>query len=260
MDTVFFLVSKLLGAALRPESWLVMLAVLAFVAQARFKHRLGLFLSGGLVALLVGLAVVPVGGLLLRPLEAAYPMNPPLGQVQGIILLGGAEDMQASRHWGGIQLRGSSERLIAVAELARRYPAARILVAGGGGRLRDIGGTARSEARLAADFLVAQGVAEGRLVLEDRSRNTAENARLGRDMAAPKAGEVWVLVTSAFHMPRAMQSFAAAGWTGQVAWPVDYRSSGLVDGLGWSLPENLDLLNLALREWVGILAYRMTGR
>jgi hypothetical protein len=61
-------------------------------------------------------------------------------------------------------------------------------------------------------------------------------------------------------MPRAMQSFQAAGWSGLVAWPVDYRTSRFTDDIGWDLTGNLQALNTAIREQVGQLAYKLTRR
>lgn len=268
METALFLLGKLVGLALRMETWLILLALVVVVAQARGRARAAMRASVALLALLIGLTVMPVGSLLLRPLEAAYPDNPPVTRVAGIIVLGGAEDVATSRHWGGVQLRGGGERLVAAAELARRFPGARLLLAGGGGTLRDVAGPGLSEAAIAADFLRRQGIAADRLILEARSRNTAENARLGlaqiTDQTTARIGGqadgVWLLVTSAHHMPRAMRSFTAAGWRDLVAYPVDFRSTPFAQGLGWALAENLDLLNIAIREWVGGLAYRLTGR
>ena len=269
MDTALFLLGKLVGLALRVETWLILLALVVVVAQVRGRTRAAMRAAMGEVALLVGLTLLPVGSLLLRPLEAAYPTDPPVaGNVAGIIVLGGAEDVDSSRHWGGVQLRGSGERLAAAAELARRHPEAWLLLAGGGGALRDVAGPGLSEAAIAAEFLRRQGVAEDRLILEARSRNTAENARLGLAQIEDRIGAqigalgggVWLLVTSASHMPRAMRSFASAGWRDVVAYPVDFRSTSFADGLGWNLAGNLDLLNIALREWAGGLAYRLTGR
>ena len=130
----------------------------------------------------------------------------------------------------------------------------------GSGALRDLGGTAVSEASIAERFFLDQGIDPERLLLEGRSRNTAENASLSLALANPSANETWVLVTSAFHIPRAMRSFEAAGWTGLVAWPVDYRTSRFTDHIGWDLTGNLQVLNTAIREQVGQLAYRLTGR
>ena len=102
------------------------------------------------------------------------------------------------------------------------------------------------------------GLSPDRLRLEAASRNTAENAAMTRALLTPEAGQRWLLVTSAYHMPRAVAAFCAAGWTGLIPYPVDYRSPG--DGAGWRFSENADALATALREWIGLAAYRLTGR
>lgn len=260
MDTAFFILSKLVAPLLRVDGWLAIAALAAFVALALGRRRLALWLSGGVAAGFLAVAVLPVAPLMLRPLEAAHPMAPPLVAVDGIILLGGGEDVAATLAWGGIQLNAGAERLIAAAALARRFPQARLLLAGAGGRLRDLGGVPQSEAAIMAAFLHDQGIDPARLIREDRSRNTAENARLGLLRAAPQPGETWVLVTSAFHMPRALRSFAAAGWPDLVPWPVDHRSARLRDGLGFDPAGNMALINIAIREAVGRVVYGLTGR
>jgi uncharacterized SAM-binding protein YcdF (DUF218 family) len=113
---------------------------------------------------------------------------------------------------------------------------------------------------MAARFFSDQGIEPKRLLLEGQSRNTEENARLSLTLAGPAPSEHWVLVTSAFHMPRAMRSFEAAGWTGFVPWPVDYRTSTFSDGIGWNLTWNLQVLNTAIRAQVEQIAYRLSGR
>jgi uncharacterized SAM-binding protein YcdF (DUF218 family) len=144
--------------------------------------------------------------------------------------------------------------------LALRFPEARLMFTGGSGALGDLGREGPN-ADLARRFFESLGVAPDRIILETRSRNTAENAEMSLAIADPQPGEVWVLVTSAWHMPRAMDSFAKAGWPTLVAWPVDHR--GLVlsaEGFRWNLAENLMVLNIATKEWVGRIAYAVTGR
>ncbi|MDO8838153.1 MAG: YdcF family protein [Parvibaculum sp.] len=260
MDTLFFIGAKLVGLAIRPETWIVLALCLTLVAMLRGWMRSARATLGGSLALLVLLAVLPVGDLLLRPLETQFPPAPVLERVDGIVVLGGAEDARKTSLWGQTQLNESAERLTSAVVLARRYPQARILFAGGSGALRDVAGSAYSEAAVARQFFIDQGLPSSRLLFESRSRNTAENARHSFELAAPGVDETWVLITSAFHMPRAMRSFEAAGWPEIVAYPVDYRTGRFADGIGWDLPRNLALVNTAIKEYAGLIAYRITGR
>jgi uncharacterized SAM-binding protein YcdF (DUF218 family) len=110
------------------------------------------------------------------------------------------------------------------------------------------------------DFFVSLGIDPDRITWEDQSRNTAENAALSFEAAAPASDETWVLVTSAFHMGRALASFEAAGWGTIAPHPVDYRTGDFSEGIGWNLSSNLEVLNIGIKEWVGRLAYRVSGR
>lgn len=260
MDTIFFIASKLISALLRPDTWIIVALAVVILALLMNRRRFALWVGSITLALLVALTILPLGDLLLQPIEQTYPAEPALDQVDGIIVLGGGEDARASAFWGQMQLNEGGERYTAALALARRFPEARLLFTGGSGALRDLAGAGTSEADMAGRFFRDQGVSLDRLLLEGQSRNTAENAHLSLALAAPASSETWVLVTSAFHMPRAMRSFETAGWTGLVPWPVDYRTSAFTDGMGWNLTRNLLVLNTAIREQVGQIAYRLTSR
>ncbi|MFU8763531.1 MAG: YdcF family protein [Haliea sp.] len=253
METLLFIISKLVAAAIKVETWLLLGMLLALLGLLTGRLLLAqLCLVATLLVTLV-LGVFPLGGLLLQPLESRYPANPALTRVDGIVILGGGEDGSKSRFWGQVQLREGGERYTAALALAHRYPEAQLVFTGGSGRLRDLATEIDSEGSVAQAFFAAQGLDEQRLLLELRSRNTAENAALSLAVAQPQPGQTWVLVTSAFHMARAMHEFHQAGWPEMRPYPVDYRSGRFVDGIGWDLAENLRVLNTALHERVGLL-------
>ena len=260
VDTVFFVASKLIGTLLRPDTWILIALAIIVLSLKTQRHRLAAWTACTTLLMLLALTILPLGTLLLQPIERGYPINPPLAEVDGIIVLGGGEDLHASRYWGQMQFNEGGDRFAAALALARRFPDAPLLFAGGSGSLRDLAGSDVSEAQNAERFFLNQGIAPNRLLLEDRSRNTAENAVLSLAIAKPNPGDTWVLITSAFHMPRAMRSFENGGWMGLVAWPVDHRTSGFADGIGWDLVRNMQILQTAIREQVGQLAYRLTGR
>jgi uncharacterized SAM-binding protein YcdF (DUF218 family) len=260
MDTLFFVASKTLGALLRAETWGILAVALTVLALLLGRRRLALAASSLTLLALLLFTILPLGDLLLQPLERRYPANPPLERVDGIIVLGGAEDVGGSAYWGQTQLNEAGERFTTAMALARRFPEARVLFTGGSGALRDLAGAMVSEAAAAERFFRDQGLHPARLLLEGQSRNTAENARLSLQTAKPQSKDVWLLITSASHLPRALRSFAAAGWPALTPYPVDFRTSSFSSGIGWNLPRNLQVLNIALREYAGQLVYALTGR
>jgi uncharacterized SAM-binding protein YcdF (DUF218 family) len=259
METLFFIASKTVGMAARAETWALLLMLLALFGLWRGRRRL----AGATITILfagtLALTIFPLGDLFLRPLEEAFPAQPDLTRVDGIIVLGGAEDTGAYRNFGGTQVNDAGERLIDGAMLALRFPKARLVFTGGSARVgRAEDSTDPSE--MVRALWLGLGIGPDRIVLEQASRNTAENATLTRDLVQPKPGETWVLVTSAFHMPRAHETFLREGWEGIVAWPVDFRSGDLADGRGiWRLDRNLQGLNLGLKEYLGAVVYRVMG-
>jgi uncharacterized SAM-binding protein YcdF (DUF218 family) len=260
METLFFIASKTLGMAARVETWALLLMALALFGLWRGRHRLAVWSLTLLFTGTIALTLFPLGDLLLEPLERSFPTRPVLTKVDDIIVLGGAETTGAYRLWGGPQLNEAGERLIEGAMLAHRFPTARLIFTGGSATMgREEDTTDPSE--MVRDTWLALGIAPSRIILEQASRNTTENARLTHDLVQPQPGETWVLVTSAFHMPRAHETFARNGWDGIIPWPVDFRSGDLAGLRGiWRLDRNLLGVNLALKEYLGTFVYRMIGK
>ncbi|HYC04781.1 MAG TPA: YdcF family protein [Azospirillaceae bacterium] len=254
-----FLLSKLLWGLAAPGNLLLLLLVIGLGLLAWGKRRAGWALSGGAAALLVVAAVLPVGGWLARPLEQRFAAPDPLPErVDGIIVLGGGVDPLASAESGRPELNAAAERMLALPWLGRRYPEAKLVFSGGSGRVLD---PDLSEARVADLTWQWVGMPTDRVIAEDRSRNTWENAVLTREMVRPAEGEVWLLVTSAMHMPRAIGCFRAAGWPPMLPYPVDLRTTRAELGrVGVDLGGGLERLNEAAREWAGLIAYRLMGR
>ena len=256
METLFFAVAKGVWALIRPETLLLALFA-ASVLLGRLRARRA-SVRVGTVALLLSLviAVLPVARPLYAPLEARHPAMPEVDDPVGILVLGGGEELGPPRGSGLPQVNEAGERYLAALALAHAYPQARVMFAGGAATLS--GGTGRN-ARMSARIFEEAGIASARIVLENSSRNTAENAANALALRPPgtEAGP-WLLVTSAWHMPRALGTFCAAGWEGLVPWPTDFRSGPLELGFNFAL--HLRELNTAAKEWVGLLGYRATGR
>lgn len=136
MDMVFFIASKPIGALLRPDTWIIIALGLIVLALLTQRRSIALWISSVTLAALFGLAILPLGDLLLRPIEQTYPAHPHLERVDVIIVLGGGEDARAGAYWGQIQLNDGGERYTAALELARQFPEARVLFTGGSGALR----------------------------------------------------------------------------------------------------------------------------
>lgn len=257
MNTLFFWASKLGWAVLRPETLFIFLILGAFWSARRNNLHRARRLLGLVVICVLAIGFLPLGALISDPLEARYPARPALDHVNAIIVLGGAEKPETTRRWGEPSLNAAGDHYVAALELARRFPEAKVYFAGGSGKLT---GSDISEASIARSIFHATGLAPARLRLEATSRNTAENATRLRKLIGDKYSGEAVLVTSAPRMPRAMAAFCAAGWKNLVAWPTDYSTGYFQDEIGWNFADNLGDLNEAVKEWIGLVAYRLTGR
>ncbi|OAF17916.1 hypothetical protein AXW67_07235 [Bradyrhizobium neotropicale] len=256
---MFFVLSKTLGVALLPINFIVELGILSLILLSTRYAALGRKLAATALVLLALAAFSPLGNLLLYPLESRFPpWDPSRGAPDGIIILGGSVDPDLSATHGTPIVRHAADRILAPAELARRYPNARIVFTGGNSDL--ISGDAK-EADWSGIALENIGIPKERLILERNSRNTYENALLTKQLVAPKPGERWLLVTSAFHMPRSVGLFRKVGFDVE-AYPVDWRMGGREDLFSFSNSgrDGLSRTDVAMREWIGLVAYRLMGR
>ena len=256
---MFFILAKILGFFALPSNILISLGLLGILLMATRLRRAGRFLAVTALILLAVAGFSPFGNAIILPLEQRFPpWDASRGAPAGIICLGGALDTVVSPARGEVALNEAAERMTAMAELARRFPGARIVFSGGSGRLLYSGST---EAELAARLFASFGIAPERITLEDKSRDTLENARFTKELVKPKPGERWLLVTSAHHMPRSVGLFRAEGFAVE-AFPVDYRTRGAIDLLRPFSPmsDGLRRTDTAMREWVGLVVYWMTGR
>ncbi len=256
---MFFILSKVLGFFALPSDIAATLAVVGVVLLfTRFKRAGRALATLGTVLLLVA-GLSPLGNALMLPLEERFPpWDASRGAPTGVVVLGGAIEPEISAARGTPALDEAAERITAVAALARQYPGARIIYSGGNASLVLAGGI---EADYAADLFASLGIPRGRIETERASRNTIENAEFSKALAKPKPGERWLLVTSAFHMPRAIGVFRRVGFAVE-AYPVDWRTRGPIDlALPFgSVAAGLSQTDTALHEWVGLIAYWLSGR
>ena len=251
---MFFVASKVFWMFLSP---IVVLLVLALVGASwsgdRWRRT---FRSIGIAAILIliTVAMTPLGLMAAAPLENRFPqpaadIPPPFG----IIVLGGAVNGPVSKARGEILDEGA--RMIRSGVSRKRYLRPEWLTGGSGSLI------AKSKRRGARELLIELGVDPARIIVEDKSRNTEENAQFTAAIVRPEPKQRWLLVTSAFHMPRAIGVFEKAGFD-VVAEPVAYRTLGPGNGWQWDLDPGSEfrIFETAVHEWIGLAGYRATGR
>jgi uncharacterized SAM-binding protein YcdF (DUF218 family) len=259
ISALFFVLSKTLGILLLPTDFLIFVGIAGAILLGTRFARLGRRLMVVSLLLFAICGFSPLGSWLLFPLESRFPAwDAARGAPDGIVVLGGSIDADVSAARGVAVVRGAADRIVAAAALARQYPDARIVFTGGSSNLIE---NDPREADFAAEIFERLGVRRERLTIERRSRNTEENAEFTKAIAAPKNGERWLLVTSAYHMPRSVGLFRKAGFAVE-PYPVDWRVGSRADLLRLSAVaiEGLQRTGLAVHEWIGLLAYRLTGK
>jgi uncharacterized SAM-binding protein YcdF (DUF218 family) len=255
---MFFVLSKSLSFLEQPLNWVFTLMLLATLLAYGRRVTLArrLYVCGAAIIVMTGVVAAPE--VLIKKLEDAYPREAiDISSCEGAIVLGGAFDSGLrSLERNQVLLSGAGERVTTAVALARLYPKLKILHVGYSGALDERGW---SEAERAARFFDEQGVAPGRVLYENQSRDTYENATLSRQVEGVDATKPWLLITSARHMPRAMAAFRKAGWN-VVAWPVDYATGHSVNYLDFSVLGGASRWQTVLHELLGLALYRVTGR
>ncbi len=202
----------------------------------------------------------PVGDFLIQPLEKRFSLPNPLPSAQkidGILVLGGGEDLKRSLSWHSHELGLGADRYIAAKYLANHYPNVPVIFTGGSGltSIQD----SNSEGNLARYFLTTMGIAPERLIIESNSRNTYENFVKVKSLL-PNPNGTYLLVTSAFHMPRSVGVARKLGIK-VIAYPTDFRSnSDEYRHLDFDLFDHLKSLEAGWREWIGLVVYYLTGK
>ena len=256
---MFFIASKIFWFVAEPVSLAIGVGILGILLGfTRFARAGRALMVGAIVALAVGL-LTPIGAILLRPLEERFPQPPAdIPAPAGIIVLGGALDTEKSEARGQVYFSPDGARMTAGVELARQYPSARLVFTGGSGWLL---GEGPPEAIGARKFWLSLGVPAERMTFESKSRNSWENGLFTRDLVKPKPGETWLLVTLAWHMPRSVGVFRRLGFD-VIPYPVSYRTFGDERDFlpSSSMIDRVYMLDHSVREWVGLLAYRLAGK
>jgi uncharacterized SAM-binding protein YcdF (DUF218 family) len=232
--------------------WLVLAAaVLIYRKRLRAARRCAIASA----AILIVFGFTPVSVWLMHPIENLYPRPALPAHIDGILILGGGNDGAIIASRGAPNPSNGLPRLAAAAELERRYPNARVVFSGGPLPIEHWD----SEARAARTILIDLGVPPERLVLESTSRNTWENFTNSQAIVKPKRGDHWVLITSAYHMPRAMKIAAKVNWP-MIPWPSDYMTAAGFHFEVREFSENLKRGDLAIHEGIGVLVYKLSRK
>jgi uncharacterized SAM-binding protein YcdF (DUF218 family) len=256
MDEVFFVVSKVGWAIASPANLVILLMTFATIMLLLNKVTVAKWILIPLTIANFFLMAYPFSDSLLSPLETRFSKPIQLPQnVDGIIVLGGGEKLTQSLSWHTQELGDAGDRFIGAAVLAKQFPDVPIIYSGGSNLLRPF----KNEANIAQTILTAIGISKDRLIIESQSRNTAENF-LFLKPKLPKLNGSYLLVTSAFHMPRAV-GVARQQSINVIPYPVDFMSNKEplrqwdFDYIG-----HLEILDLAWHEWLGLTAYYWTGK
>lgn len=255
---MFFTLSKIYWILANPANLLLILLCIGVVLLSLGWQRWGRRIVALVAVVWLTLAVLPVGAWMFLPLENRFSTLKNLPEkVDGIIALGGVVNQFVTKARGRVAIGGAVERLTEFADLAKRYPNAKAVYTTGSGSLtrQDI-----KEADVVAPLLAKLGLGQTRVIFENQSRNTFENAILSKKLVKPRAGETWVLITSAFHMPRSVGVFRKVGWD-VIPYPVDFHMTGEApDILSFNSGAGLGRFSAALHEWIGLLVYRLTSK
>ena len=256
---MFFALSKIAWVFLIPSNLLLFFLLLSalLVGIRRSRRAYGMHLLALLLFLACG--YLPVGPALQIMLEERFAQFVDDGTpITGIIVLGGWTDTEIAVSRDVIAVNDATERFLMAQALIRRHPEAKLVFTGGDGSFSgDVGNEADDVMRLARSI----GFDDRAVIFERESRNTYENAVFSKDLVKPKPDERWLMITSAAHMPRAMGCFRVVGFD-VVPVPVDFRTRGRGDLVrpARALADGLSRLDAAVREWVGLLAYWLSGR
>ena len=259
MDTVLWIISKVFWQLASPDIslLLVLSAGVCLLYFDREKLGRGLITVATIIILLFSL--FPISSMLLIPLENRFPIPEPLPKdINGVIVLGGAESPKLTQERGQASLGNSAERLTTFLSLARRFSDVKLVYAGGQGAIGFQEYKAAFTARL---FFEQMGLDPDRVIFDSQSRNTIENAQNAFKLVKPKKGEKWVLITSAWHMPRSVGIFRKLGWE-VIPYPVDFKTNGKLE-LTLVIPPKLSStssVSNVLYEWIGLIYYRLLGR
>ena len=254
MESVFWVISKIAWAIIAPETLLLFLLILSSGLLWTRYNKQGRVLISSTVFIITMVSVLPFSLWILRPLEDRFAIPEKLpDRVDGIIVLAGAENIFVTIAHGLPALNSAAERLTTFAWLGNVYPDAILLFSGGSGSLID---QKHKSADTARKIFYQIGLNPKRVKFESDSKNTAESALKAYQLIQPQLGQNWILVTSAYHMPRSVGLFRKLGWD-VIPYPAAFQTTKSFS-LKFDLRE-IGKFSQGIHEWLGLIVYRATG-
>lgn len=258
MDNLFFLSSKILWSILNPESLLLISLSIIIFLFVRRKDNIAKKLLYFTVSIFMVIGFLPIGSWLIYPLETHFPSHPKLPErVDGIILLGGSFITSTSQSWNKVQTNQYADRIHDFLALIHQYPTAKAIFTGGSANVTN---QRHTEAYFAEQLFNRIGIKKNRIIYENKARNTFENVIYTKQIAQPQPEETWIVVSTAYHLPRAVGIFCKQNWN-IIPYPADFHTNPeelLAPSL--NLSGNLQQLNEGIHEWLGLTAYYLTGK
>lgn len=258
MDSLLFWTAKLFWLFISPDTFLVILIVICCILLWKKYYRLLSYLFYVLTVIIVFLAFFPLGQWLLYPLESRFaPLTTLPPTIDGIIVLSGPEEPLKSLRWQQVEIGEGVERNLAFMHLVRHYPSARHVFTGGSGSMVK----QKYKATIVARKLFhEQGLDTTKIIFEEQSRNTYENAKLSYLKVNPLPHEKWLLITTSWHMPRSVGVFTKVGWN-VIPYAVDHVTCpGNLIRINFNFSGNLKDFKTAIKEWIGLFAYFLAGK
>ena len=258
MDTLLWIISKVFWIIFSPNRFLLLLLFVGVCFLYLGREKLGKKFVATVTAILLFTSLLPLETLMLVPLENRFPIPEPLPEkIDGVIVLGGSEIPMLTNIRGQVSLSDSVERLTTFVSLARRFPEAKLVYAGGQGAIDEQEYKSAHTAKL---FFEQMALDTDRVLFDSQSRNTMENAQNALQLVKPEEREKWLLITSAWHMARSVGIFRKSGWQ-VIPYPVDFKTTGTAE---FYLPipslARVNGFSNAIYEWIGLFYYWLLGR
>lgn len=245
---------------LSPAQLLLLVGGLGFVLVCTPWRMLGRVLLAPAFATLLLVTYTPFAAQMIKTLEDRFPapLVPP-ASVTGILVLGGAElaDPALARNLSPVA--DMNARHARMAQLLQAHPQARAIYAGALAEpAAAAAAAALADSAQAKALLQRHGIDPGRVQWVENGLDTFEAMIFARDRAQPQPGETWLLVTSGWHMPRAMGVAQRQGWK-LIPQPVAEMTGIRVAAPGQAAA-GLSLAERAIREWSALTLYAMFDR